>query len=334
MPKKIAVLLATYGEVEEATFRNLYPNSSRILRLITSRIASLPLPLRIFIATMRSLKRKAHWRKKGYRSKLNAITRRQAQALQDVLNQNSDGYAYVAREAFYFAPPYFETVLKEMSDCERIVVAPMIPIESDFACGVACYVLFEEFREFALQKTRVLKHFWNDDELIQLCVDHVFENLPKNLPAKIGLALTAHGTLVKDRRGEKPKLNAGYEETLAFFAKLKAAIERDARNPFAAIKLGALNHKFGGEWMPETLAKALEEFKAEGIENIAMFPFGFFADNSEADLEAIEEANAAGFAPIYIPCLNDSEPFIRWLAKRIERSVKSLEVASAEPRAR
>ncbi|MCS6988369.1 MAG: ferrochelatase [Chloroherpetonaceae bacterium] len=328
MPKKIAVLLATYGEVEEATFKNLYPNSSRILRLITSRIVNLPKPLQILIATARSLKRKSYWRKLGYRSKLNDVTRRQAKALQEILNQNSSELTYIAREAFYFAPPHFETVLSEVSDCDAIIVAPMIPIESDFACGIACYVLFNEFQDLALRKTRVLKHFWNDDDLTRICVEHVFENLPKNLPEKIGLALTAHGTLVKDNRGEKPKINAGYEETLAFFEKIKSAIERDARNRFASIKLGALNHKFGGEWMPETLGKALEEFKADGISEIAMFPFGFFADNSEADLEGVEEAKAAGFRVHYVPCLNDAEPFIRWLARRIERSAKRFEFAA------
>lgn len=326
MPKKVAVLLATYGEVEEATFKKLYPNSSRILHYITSRIANLPKPLQIFIATMRSLKRKSYWGKLDYRSKLNEITRRQANILQTVLNQNSNERTYVVREAYYFVPPYFETVMHESRDFDAIITVPMIPVESEFACGISCYIAINDFKEIAFQKVRIMKHLWNNDELVQICVNHIFERLPKSLPNKIGLALTAHGTLVKDSKGETPKINTGYQETLDFFEKLKSAIERDSRNPFDSIKLGAMNHKFGGEWMPETLEKALEEFKAEGISEIVMFPFGFFADNSEADLEGVEEATAAGFKVHYVPCLNDSEPFIKWLASRIEQKVESVKL--------
>lgn len=327
MPKKIAVLLATYGEVEEATFKQLYPNSSRILHYITSRIANLPKPLQVFIAAMRSMKRKSYWRKLGYRSKLNEVTHNQAKALQAILNQMSNGKTYVVRHGYYFVPPYFETVMNEVRDFDAIITVPMIPIESEFACGIACYIAFNDFREMAFQKVRIMKHLWNDEELVQICVNHVLECIPKSLPKKIGLALTAHGTLIKDSSGEMPKINTGYQETLDFFEKLRSAFERDSRNPFASIKLGAMNHKFGGEWMPETLAKALEEFKAEGIDEIVMFPFGFFADNSEADLEGVEEATAAGMTVHYVPCLNDSEPFINWLARRIEQKAKWFQLA-------
>jgi len=328
MPKKIAVLLATYGEVEEVSFKKLYPNSSRILYYITSRIANLPKPLQIFIATMRSLKRKSYWKKLGYRSKLNEITRSQAKALQSILNQESNKVTYVVRDAYYFTPPHFEDVVRSVQEFDAIITVPMIPVESEFACGIACYIKFNEFQDLALHKTRILKHLWNDERLFEICVNHIFEHLPKNLPTKLGLALTAHGTLVKDTNGETPKINTGYEETLMFFEKLKSAIERDKRNIFSSIKLGAMNHKFGGEWMPETLEKALQEFKAEGIDEIVMFPFGFFADNSEADLEGVEEAKAAGFKVHYVSCLNDSPAFMQWLANRVKHVSEWFELTS------
>jgi hypothetical protein len=128
MPKKIAVLLATYGEVEEVSFKKLYSNSSRILYYITSRIANLPKPLQIFIATMRSLKRKSYWKKLGYRSKLNEITRSQAKALQSILNQESNKVTYVVRDAYYFTPPHFEDVVRSVQDFDAIITVPMIPL--------------------------------------------------------------------------------------------------------------------------------------------------------------------------------------------------------------
>lgn len=331
--KKIAVLLATYGEVEKATFTNLYPNSSRILHYITSRIANLPKPLQVFIATMRSLKRKSYWGKLGYRSKLNEVTRRQAKALEAMLNQSQNGSSYDVREAYYFVPPYFEKVMEEVKEYDAIITIPMIPIESEFACGIACYIAVNDFKSFAFQKVRVLKHLWNDEELMQICANHIFETINSKgyaIGQKVGLVLTAHGTLVKDSNGNAPKINTGYNETLDFFDKLKSIIERDPRNQFVSIKLGAMNHQFGGEWMPETLAKALGEFKQEGTTEIVMFPFGFFADNSEADLEGVEEAIKEGFKVVYVSCLNDSPPFMKWLKNRIEKSIKWFELTTAE----
>lgn len=329
MKKKITVLLSTYGEVEQLSFAQLYPNAWRILQLITSRIANLPLPLKAFIALMRTVRRKREWKKLGYRPKLSQINRAQtaalAKKLESVTQLAGMDVQFVVRDAYYFTTPYYENVLNEVkASCDGVIVVPMIPIESDFACGVGCYLALEHFGDGVFEKVRVIKHLWNDSDFIALCVNRVFEKFEPRAGRKVGLALVAHGTLVKDAKGEEPKVNTGYRETIAFYEKLKAAIERDGRNTFASIKLGAMNHKFGGTWMPETLGRALEEFRAEGIEEVAIFPFGFLADNSEADLEAVMEAQAAGYPLQYVPCLNDSPEFIRWLAERVTLSATQL----------
>ncbi len=333
MKKKIAVLVATYGEVEDPTFKNLYPNSQRILRYITSRIANLPKPIQLLIAVLRSRKRKNYWGKLGYRSRLNEVTRKQADAIQAALNrlsnQGSAELEYDVREAYYFVPPYYEDVKRAVAHYDAVIVVPMIPVESEFSCGIACYITLNEFRDIAFEKVRVLKHLWNDEKLLQLYVDHLFKKLEPKLAElkgqKAGLVLSVHGTLVKDSSGEMPTINTGYKETMLFFERLKSAIERDERNVFQNIKIGAMNHQFGGEWMPETLAKALEEFKAEGIEQVVKFPYGFFADNSEADLEGIEEVKAAGYDKmIYVECINESPEFAAWLAERVRQAAERL----------
>ncbi|MCS7014219.1 MAG: ferrochelatase [Chloroherpetonaceae bacterium] len=322
MKKKIGVLVTTFGEVEQLSLRTLLPNSWRILDLITSRIANLPFPLKAFIALMRSLKRKREWTKHRYRSKLSAINRAQAQALAQALQTGMQvgqtDVEFIVKDAYYFTEPYFEDVLTALhTACDGIVLLPMIPIESDFACGVGCYLTLEHLGDTAFSKVRVIKHLWNNSDFIQLSLNHLFEHWQPSTAKKVGLALVAHGTLVRDRNGEIPKFNTGYRETLAFFERLKAAIECDSRNRFSSIKLGALNHRLGGTWMPETLERALEEFKAEQIDEVVIFPFGFLADNSEADLEAILQVQAAGYPMQYVPCLNDSPDFINWLAARV-----------------
>jgi ferrochelatase len=329
MKYKIAVLVATYGEVEQLSLRSLYPSSWRILQLITSRIANLPLPLKAFIALMRSLRRKREWKKLGYRPKLAQINRAQTQALAkrlDTIKQLSGrNVEFVVRDAYYFIEPYYEDVLNEVkASCHAVIVVPMIPIESEFACGVGCALALEHFGNDIFERVRVIKHLWNNEEFIRLCVNRIFEKYEPRQGHKVGLALVAHGTLVKDTKGEELKLNTGYKETLTFYERLKTAIEHDARNRFASVKLGAMNHKFGGTWMPQTLERALEEFQTEGIEEVVIFPFGFLADNSEADLEAVMQVRAAGYPMQYIPCLNDSPGFMDWLAKRVTLSAEHL----------
>ncbi|MFN3386923.1 MAG: ferrochelatase [Candidatus Thermochlorobacter sp.] len=329
MKKKIAVLLVTYGEVEQLSFTHLYPNAWRILHLITSRIANLPLPLKAFIALMRTLRRRKEWKRLRYQPKLAQINRKQTTALAkrlETVKQLADcEVQFIVRDAYYFIKPYYENVLNEVEAiADGVIVVPMIPIESDFACGVGCYLTLEHFGDGVFERVRVIKHLWNNSNFIALCVNHIFEKLEAHRERKVGLALVAHGTLIKDTNGEEPKVNTGYKETIAFYERLKAAIERDRRNSFASIKLGAMNHKFGGTWMTETLGRALEEFKAEGIEEVVIFPFGFLADNSEADLEAVMEVQQAGYPLQYIPCLNDSPDFIDWLAERVALSATQL----------
>ncbi|PIO49094.1 MAG: ferrochelatase [[Chlorobium] sp. 445] len=329
MKKKIAVLLVTYGEVEQLSFTHLYPNAWRILQLITSRIANLPLPLKAFIALMRTLRRRKEWKRMRYQPKLAQINRKQTTALAKRLKtvkQLADcEVQFIVKDAYYFIKPYYENVLNEVEHIsDGVIVVPMIPIESDFACGVACYLMLEHLGDEVFEKVRVIKHLWNNSDFIALCVNHIFERLEARPERKKGLALVAHGTLIKDTNGEEPKANTGYKETIAFYERLKAAIERDQRNSFASIKLGAMNHKFGGTWMTETLGRALEEFKAEGIEEVVIFPFGFLADNSEADLEAVMEVQQAGYPLQYIPCLNDSPDFIDLLAGRVKLAATQL----------
>jgi ferrochelatase len=87
---------------------------------------------------------------------------------------------------------------------------------------------------------------------------------------------------------------------------------------FGEVKQGCLNHKAGGEWTSDTIEKALDEFRSEGYESVAMFPYGYFADNSETDYEARKLLEASGIRMTqYIACINASPDFFRWLASRI-----------------
>ena len=332
--KRYAVLIVTYGEVEKLTLRNLWPSSRRILKVITSQIVKVPKLLVYFIADYRSTKHFIDWRLNGYRSSLLSINRAQTKAIAQCLASSQDpvfGHVDVeVLDAYYFVPPYFEEVLREQEKrCDGIVVVPMIPVESAFSCGVACRSIAEGFTGNRYTGTRLLNKLWRDPELHRISIDHLFSKVDATLKekeaGKTGLVLVIHGTLVRDRAGNPPKVFTGLDETGLFFDMMKERIMADPRNIFADVRQGCMNHTAGGEWTSETVQKALAAFREDGIENVVMFPYGFFADNSETEYEARKVLMCSGFSRVqYIRCINGSEPFACWLARRITGELATL----------
>lgn len=332
--KRYAVLVVTYGEVEKLTLRNLWPSSRRILKVITSQIVKVPKILVYFIADFRSTKHFINWRLNRYRSRLLSINRAQTAAiaacLRESLDPLFDAVDVDVLDAYYFVPPYLENVLRQQQErCDGVVVVPMIPVESAFSCGVACRMIAEEFSDDRYSGIRLLNKLWRDPELHRIYLDHLFTAIDASMKGagagRTGLVLVIHGTLVRDRAGNPPKVFTGLDETGLFFEMMKERIMADSRNLFADIRQGCMNHSAGGEWTSETVQKALAAFREEGIENVVMFPYGFFADNSETEYEARKELTRSGFGRVqYVRCINESEAFACWLASRITGELATL----------
>lgn len=330
--KRYAVLIVTYGEVEKLTLRNLWPSSRRILKVITSQIVKVPKFLVYFIADYRSTRHFINWRLNGYRSSLLSINRAQTRAIARCLAESRadifDSLDADIFDAYYFVPPYLEDVLKENErNYDGIVIVPMIPVESAFSCGVACRMIAEQFGDMRYGSIRLLNKLWKEPELHRIYTDYLFSELDASMKgaARTGLVLVIHGTLVRDRAGNPPKVFTGLDETRLFFDLMKERIVNDTRNFFTDIRQGCMNHSAGGEWTSETVQKALAAFQEEGIENVVMFPYGFFADNSETEYEARNVLDRAGFRRAqYVRCINESPEFACWLAGKITDELEIL----------
>ena len=333
--KRYAVVVTTYGEVEKLTVRNLWPSSRRILKVVTRQIARIPTALIYFIADYRSTKHYLKWKLNHYRSSLLAINRSQKNRLAAFIAES--GSPFLAKvaidvvDAYYFVPPYLDEMLPQLKqEYDGIVVVPMIPVESAFSCGVACQMVIDLYGDSTFSKVRVLSKLWNDDRLHRVYIDYLFGQLSFSLRQrkgqKIGLVLVIHGTLVRDRAGNPPELFTGLEETVAFFDVMKRKIMADPANIFSDVRQGCMNHSRGGEWTAETIEKALEEFRCEGYEAVVMFPYGFFADNSETEFDAFKKLEEAAF-PLsqYVRCINDSPEFGKWLATKVLEELQLLE---------
>ncbi|MFZ4525542.1 MAG: ferrochelatase [Chlorobium sp.] len=332
--KKYAVVVVTYGEVEKVTIRSLWPSSRRILKAVTRQIAKIPAPLINFIADYRSTKHYIDWKLNRYSSLLLAINRAQKNRLADCIA--SSGSPLLSEidinvfDACYFVPPYFDELLQQLrQDYDGIIIVPMFPVESAFSCGVACQMVIDLYGESAFSQVNVLSKLWKDDSLHRMYIEHLFGELTPSLRlqnrGKIGLVLVIHGTLVRDRAGNPPTIFTGLEETMAFFEMMKQKILADPQNIFSDIRQGCLNHSRGGEWTSDTIEKALLDFKLEGYEGVVMFPYGFFADNSETEYDARKMLEHASFPLVqYIRCINDLPTFGRWLADQVLKKMQAL----------
>ncbi|MCX6179808.1 MAG: ferrochelatase [Chlorobiales bacterium] len=332
--KKYAVVVTTYGEVENLTIRNLWPSSRRILKVVTRQIVKIPTALIYFIADYRSTKHYINWKLNRYNSSLLAINRAQKNRLAGFIAQSGSQFLSHADvkvvDAYYFVPPYLDDMLQQfLHDYDGVVVVPMIPVESSFSCGVACQMVIDVYGDSAFTKVKVLSKLWKDERLHQIYIDYLFEQLSADVRrqknGKTGLVLAIHGTLVKDRAGNPPKVFTGLEETIAFFEVMKHKIMIDPRNIFSDVRQGCMNHSTGGEWTSDTIEKALADYKEEGYEGVVMFPYGFFADNSETEYDAFKKLDASGF-PVtqYVRCINDSPAFAQWLADKVLAELQEL----------
>ncbi|NTU58830.1 MAG: ferrochelatase [Chlorobiaceae bacterium] len=334
--KRYSVVLVTYGEVEHLTARSLWPSSRKIVQVVTRQIVSLPKVMIYALGDFRSTKHYIDWKLNRYRSRLVEINRAQTRGVAIELQKDERlaeaGIAVDVEEAYYFVPPYLEDVLeKSRTVSDGIIVVPMIPVESAFSCGPACQMAIDVYGEGHLGVVRVVRGLWKDLELHRLYLDYLFSSLSAQLRSsagkRAGLVLVIHGTIVKNRKGNTPSVFTGLEETMEFFRLMREKILSDPRNVFGEVKLGCLNHRSGGEWTSETVELALEEFQGDGFEAVAMFPFGYFADNSETDYEAKKLLDHSGIVhKQYIPCINESPGFARWLSSRIASEISLLEL--------
>ena len=334
MGKKYAVVVTTYGEVENVTVRDLWPCSRKILKVVTRQIVKIPTAMIYFIADYRSTKHYFTWKLNRYRSSLLAINRAQKNTLASFIAASGSQFLSTAEvnvyDAYYFVPPYLDDLLQKLrQEYDGIVVVPMIPVESAFSCGVACQMVIDQFGDSTFAKVKVMSKLWKDDQLHHIYIDYLFRQLSASVRLlknrKIGLVLVIHGTLVKNRAGKPPKLFTGLEETIAFFEVMKRKIMAHPGNIFTDVRQGCMNHSTGGEWTSDTIERALEEFKREGYEGVVMFPYGFFADNSETEYDACKKLETAAF-PVsqYVRCINDSPEFGRWLAGRVLDELQTL----------
>ncbi|NTU97328.1 MAG: ferrochelatase, partial [Chlorobiaceae bacterium] len=194
--KKYAVVVTTYGEVEDLKIRNLWPSSRKILRVVTRQIVAVPDALIHVIADYRSVRHYLKWKRSRYQSTFLAIHRAQTKMLAEGIASADvlPGADITVLDAYYFVPPYLDRVIESIHEkYDGIVVLPLIPVESAFSCGVACQMILDACRESVFGKVRVVSRMWKDERLLQIYADYLFGELDESIKRvrqwKVGLVL-------------------------------------------------------------------------------------------------------------------------------------------------
>ncbi len=323
MMKRIAVILVAHGEAETDSF---FENFSMIRHTLAhaAEVMKLPRPLQLVASLVGGVKNRVTFRAQQDRSPQNRITRHQASLLQEKLNKvmiphqtNIEVYS-----AFHATPPFVKDIVEQTSGHDLQLLVSMSPIDNRLTSGNLLQ-LSSQCAPVNGRRCPVVVHgFWKDAELRIVYLDYLFSHEKSGNGS--ALVLTFHGTLVKDTKGEIPTFHTGLKEMQEMGSTLRHAILMDPRNSYEAVEIAYLNHDVGGTWTQPSLAESLKALSSRGIGDVDIFSCGYFSDGTETILHARKEAAASFVKTIRIlPCINDSEAFADFLAKKVAAVVAS-----------
>ncbi|GIV61622.1 MAG: ferrochelatase [Rhodothermaceae bacterium] len=305
MPEPIGVLIMAYGgpnSLEEipgylADIRNGRPTTPEVLEEITH-----------------------NYRRIGGRSPLLEITRRQADAILEVLNASEASPRFKGYLGMrHWAPWIEETVGRMIEDGIRravsLVLAPhfsqlsIAKYHQKIADGLAMYRGHIDFVH--------VESYHDAPGLIEALARRVEEGLhrwPEPERETVHVVFSAHSLPVRILQTGDP-----YDRQLRETARLVAGRVGlpEARWSWSYQSAG----RSPEPWLGPQLEEHLPELAARGIRNVVSVPVGFVSDHVEIlydiDIQAQEVAREHGMRLERPPALNDDPVFIRQLAELV-----------------
>jgi ferrochelatase len=263
---------------------------------------------------------KERYRLIGGSSPLLEITRRQAEGLEEKLNDK--GYLFKSYVGMRYGHPLIEETLKEIprDGIRQVVAIPMAPFRSRASTGG----YFEEVKRVQKNLEEEMEIFfiegWHLNPLFLGAVrEKVREGLMKFTPEerkRTHLIFTAH-SLPKTIIQSDPYIKdfeASVKKVLEGIEPLKWHI--------------AFQSKGDGleEWVGPDVESVLKELSQDKVREVLIVPIGFISDHIEVlyDIDILyrEKAESLGMVLRRTPSLNSSERFIEALASIVEEHIK------------
>jgi ferrochelatase len=250
-------------------------------------------------------------------SPLLRITREQAAALEEELNQQRDGRTYRVVAGMRFFPPLVADVVPDAAaGAAQLVGIIMSPQYSPIIMSGYVRALQQAVADLRRDelKLKIAEDWHMQPFFLQALagrVQQALDRFPPEVRERVPVLLTAHSMPKRVVENEQDYINH-LKETAAAIARMVGLPED--RWMFCYQSAGHTPE----EWLKPDFADVMPELKAAGYQHVLIAPVQFLADHLEIlyDIEigAREQAESAGIQFARIESLNTSPLFIKALA--------------------
>jgi ferrochelatase len=255
----------------------------------------------------------ARYQSIGGVSPLNEITRKQAEGLARLLNEEGDPVAYRVYTGMKHAYPFLADTVKQMAadGIEQAVGIVLAPHYSAMSVG-AYITAVQKAAELHGGPDYIFVHHWHTQpEYLQALLVRLEKALGEFAAAErqeVYLLFTAHSLPERIKEMQDP-----YPDQLRETATILADQLGHSRWGFAWQSAGRTPEP----WLGPDVLDVLKQLHAEGIERIVICPVGFVADHLEVlydvDVECKNLAKQLGIRLVRTDMLNADEDFLRAL---------------------
>jgi ferrochelatase len=312
--KKTAVLLLNLGgpdstdDIEPFLF-NLF-SDKEIIRFPLSFLLQKFVAKRI--ASSRAKKVLPRYERIGGKSPINEITKAQALALKEILEEESGGDTYLVEPVMRYWKPYTKDVIDSLieENCYDIIALPLYPHYSAATTGSSINelkrVLFESGKEF---NVRYVDSFATHAGYIKSLCSRIIDGLNKfDESSDVHVLFSAHSLPVEFiERGDK------------YCDEIKATIGAVLKQlDIKKYHLAYQSRSGPVKWLEPATDKTIERLAEEGVKDVLMVPISFVSDHIETlyeiDIMFKEHAHSLGIKNfIRTESFNDSADFINVL---------------------
>jgi ferrochelatase len=324
----VAVLLANMGGPD--SLEAVEPFLTQIFS--DPHIIDVPLPsffrrrLARFIARKRKEESIEIYRKLGGKTPLHEIMRRQAQALQTVLNrQAAKDTTFHVHPANRYGRPSLESVLTDIrnEDYDYLLVLSMYPFFATSTSGSIASELrrLQKKLKIAPNRLHYVDRYGHRPDFIRAMAAHIRDQLAEVLQGEepIDLLLSAHS--IPQRHLDKG--DPYFDEVRTAVAELQKELPQQITLHLAfQSKIGPV------KWLEPSTEEKIKELAGAGVRRLFVYPLGFVADNSETVYEIgmlyKELALQNGIKEfVRLEALNEQAEFVATLAEVVLEEVKT-----------
>lgn len=264
---------------------------------------------------------KERYRLIGGSSPLPEITRKQAKALEEKLNEK--GHHFKSFVGMRYSRPLIEETMHDIvrDGIDEVVALPMAPFRSRASTGAYAEELDRVLQGLKFPLKVTLIEGWHTQptflDAVREMLREGLDGFDRKVRQKVHLIFTAHSL---------PRFLIQHDPYVQ-------DMEASVKGVLSGLEFQnwhiAFQSKGGGpeEWIGPDVEKVLEGLASQGVKEVLLVPIGFVADHIEIlyDIDIVfrQKAESLGILLKRTPSLNTSALFIQALAQAVEERLQT-----------